>query len=95
MEGDEYPSITSLFTGVPADVCTVQDAKAFMVAWKGGRQVADVPRIKLNLPPGSWLGLTTAAGLAVALWFARTHTKPLEEFFNEVINPPPCLLAWP
>ena len=49
--------------------CAVQDAKAFMVAWKGGRQVADVPRIKLNLPPGSWLGLTTAAGLAAALWW--------------------------
>ena len=43
-----------------------------MVAWKGGRQVADVPRIKLNLLPGSWLGLTTAAGLAAALWSASS-----------------------
>ena len=48
-----------------------QDAKAFMVAWRGGRQVAEVPRTKLNLPPGRWLGLTTAAGLAGALYFAR------------------------
>ena len=55
-----------------------------MVAWNGGRQVADVPRTKLNLPPGSWLGLTTAAGLAAALLFARTHTGALEDFFNEV-----------
>ena len=55
-----------------------------MVAWKGGRQVADVPCTKLNLPPGSWLGLTTAAGLAAALLFARTHTRALEDYFNEV-----------
>ena len=64
--------------------CDLQDAKAFMVAWKGGRQVADVPCTKLNLPPGSWLGLTTAAALAAALLFARTHTKALEDYFNEV-----------
>ena len=57
-----------------------------MVAWKGGRQVADVPCTKLNLPPWNWLGLTTAAGLAAAMWFARTHTVALEGFFNEVIT---------
>lgn len=61
-----------------------------MVAWKGGRQAAEVPRDKLNLAPGSWLGLTTAAGLAAVLWFARSHTKPLEGFFNEV---PACSAA--
>ena len=48
-----------------------------MVAWKGGRQVADVPRIKLNLPPGSWLGLTTAAGLAAALWWDSSQSPHL------------------
>ena len=63
-----------------------QDAKAFMVAWRGGRQVAEVPRTKLNLPPGRWLGLTTAAGLAGALYFARTHTTPLNLFIGQVID---------
>ena len=55
-----------------------------MVAWNGGRQVAEVPRTKLNLPPGSWLGLNTAARLAAALLLARTHTGALEDFFLEV-----------
>lgn len=62
-----------------------------MVAWKGGRHVADVPCTRLNLPPGRWLGLTTAAGLARALWFVRWQAKLLEALLNEV--PPPCQLA--